>query len=410
MAEQDVTMGGTGDMGLMVTHTKASSSGRSREGTKDSTPLPQIVSDIIRPVEQNSPMIPSQAREQGPQQASSLVMRGVGQNTASQTQTTHAPSRTRIEVLIRSPSGASRHSPISKMKGKTTATSSREQRVVKPQPQKMSDRAAAAHAFVQQKIEGQSPQPTPRGRPKGRKAGTAYSEARGGQPSPGGGGGSEAKKKSAPGAGTGAGESKRRGRPARAPEPTARERYLQSQPTYTRFLCEWREEQHQHEHEHGKEAPRTCPAELQNLETLRRHVHLVHGDADPPVCRWNKCAARVPPVQFADDDAFQEHMQREHYRSFAWHVGDGVQNKGIETLKQKLDSDEPPAYLFKDGVQVTPSVRNQVLEDHQRARERRRKLRQLLIQKDENAPDEEEYMLQTLGLAQAQQQDGSWFS
>ncbi|RYP09378.1 hypothetical protein DL764_001319 [Monosporascus ibericus] len=292
------------------------------------------------------------------------------------------------------------------MKGKTTASSSREQRVVKPQPQKMGDRAAAAHTFVQQRIEGQSPQPTPRGRPKGRKPGTAYSEARGGQPSPSGGGGSEAKKKSAPGAG--AGEPKRRGRPPRAPEPTARERYLQSQPTYTRFLCEWREEQH--EHEHGKEAPKTCPAELQNLETLRRHVYLVHGDADPLVCRWNKCAERVPPVELADDNAFQEHMQREHYRSFAWHVGDGVQNKGIETLKQRLDSDEPPAYLFKDGVQVTPSVRNQALEDDQRARERRRKLRQLLIQKDENAPDEEEYMLQTLGLARVQQQDGSRLS
>ncbi|RYO77721.1 hypothetical protein DL762_009080 [Monosporascus cannonballus] len=291
------------------------------------------------------------------------------------------------------------------MKGKTTATSGREQRVVKPQPQKMGDRAAAAHAFVQQKVEGQSPQPRPRGRPKGWKPGTPYSEARGGQPSPGG-GGSEPKKKSTPGAG--AGEPKRRGRPPRAPEPTARERYLQSQPTYTRFLCEWREEQH--DHEHGKEAPRTCPAELQNLETLRRHVYLVHGDANPLVCRWNKCAARVPPVKFADDDAFQEHMQQEHYRSFAWHVGDGVQNKGIETLKHKLGSDEPPPYLFKDGVQVTPSVRNQALEDDQRARERRRKLRQLLIQKDENAPDEEEYRLQTLGLAQVQQQDGSRFS
>ncbi|RYP35760.1 hypothetical protein DL768_010965 [Monosporascus sp. mg162] len=404
MAEHDVTMGGTGDMGLMVAHAEASSSGRSREGTKDSTPLPRIVSDIIRPVQQTTPMVPSQAREQGPQQASSLVMRSVGQTTASQTRTTHAPSRTRIEVLIRSPSGASRHSPTSKMKAKTTAASSREQRVVKPQPQKMGDRDAAAHAFVQQKIEGQSPQPTPRGRPKGRKPGTAYSEARGGQPSPGGGGGSEAKKKS--GAGAGAGEPKRRGRPPRAPEPTAREQYLQSQPTYTRFLCEWREEQH----EHGKEAPRTCPAELQNLETLRRHVYLVHGDADPLVCRWNKCAARVPPVEFGDYDAFQSHMQREHYQSFAWHVGDGVQNKGIETLKQKLDSDEPPAYLFKDGVQVTPSVRNQALEDDQRARERRRKLRQLLRQKDENAPDEEEYRLQTLGLAQAPRQDGSRFS
>ena len=219
-------------------------------------------------------------------------------------------------------------------------------------------------------------------------------------------------------------QQRRRGRPPRPSERSAREQYLRSKPSFTRFLCEW-----------VGEGDRRCPAELQNLATLRRHVYLVHGgegDADNNalVCRWGKCARRTPPEVFAadkhnddddndDDDggaaAFEEHFERTHLRPFAWHVGDGVQNEGIigsalglrpEVQNRtgdvngngKKSDSELPAYLFKDGVQVTPSVRDQRPEDEQRMRERKRKLRRLLIQRDEDAPDEEEYMLQTLGV------------
>lgn len=324
-----------------------------------------------------------------------------------------------------------------------TAASSREQRV-KPEPRSTTT-AGFSSAFDEQETtarpspQGRQQQQQQRGRPKGWKAGMAYAEMRGVPGRSSSGEATAARKKPAASAQQGGGgETKRRGRPPRAPGANAREHYLQQNPTYTHFYCEWVEPAEQLASGQWRKE-RRCPAELQNLETLRRHVYFAHeGDyftSDGSfVCRWGKCGEKKKTdadagVEFADQDAFDAHVEWEHLRPFAWHVGDGVQNRGIATLQQEAstqgsaqaqaqaqgqdhvldpnDDQQPPlpAYLFKDGVQVTPSIRDQRLEDDQRRRERRRKLRRLLIQKDENAPDEEEYVLQTLGLAQAKAQE-----
>jgi hypothetical protein len=258
----------------------------------------------------------------------------------------------------------------------------------RPEPLNADSRMTDALAFMEGKSEGPSLTPTKgRGRPKGWKPGMSYAEMRGKDP----------KRKHAHRDPNG-GEPKRRGRPAKGPTLTPRENYLRSNPKYIPFLCEWRDTPDQEGH---------CPAELQNMDTLRKHVYVVHGDAEPLVCRWAKCGTKPSLPEFRDEKGFEEHVESEHFRSFVWHMGDGHQNKGIKLLRDAQDSNRLPAYLYKDDIQVTPSVRDQKFEDELTRRERRRKLKRLLIQKDENAPDEELYLAQLLGQAPGQiQVDG----
>ncbi|KAK7751024.1 hypothetical protein SLS62_007009 [Diatrype stigma] len=435
MPEDDVTMGGTGALETVKADPDSLPGGQLEERTNTSTPVPQIVSDIIRPNQQGTTGRYPSKHEQGMRQASSLAMGGIkqGLNALHSHGPPPTPSNTRFAVVINSSPAkahalASSHTfPTPKMQKKAATTaSSREQRV-KTEPRST---AAGFTTFDEQLATTRSsPQgQQQRGRPKGWKPGMTYAEMRAVLGGSGGGEAAATRRKAATSSsaqqGGGGGEPKRRGRPPRAPEATAREHYLQQNPTYTHFCCEWVEPSGQGRKE------RRCPAELQNLETLRRHVYIAHEDHyftndGSFVCRWGRCGEKKTEtdagasaffgVVLADQDAFDAHVEREHFRPFAWHVGDGVQNRGNEGKRQEVSAqaqgkdtgDQPlPAYLFKDGVQVTPSIRDQRLEDDQRRRERRRKLRRLLIQKDENAPDEEEYILQTLGLAQAPQRDG----
>ncbi len=134
------------------------------------------------------------------------------------------------------------------------------------------------------------------------------------------------------------------------------------------------------------------------MDTLRRHVFLIHGDMDPLVCRFSHCKDRNPPLTFKTENEFQSHMEKNHFASYLWHLGEGCQNNGIWTLKSKPD--KLPTYLFDEhGNQVTPSVADQRLESDLQHKERRRRLRKLLQQQSENAPSEEEWMKQMLGIA-----------
>lgn len=163
------------------------------------------------------------------------------------------------------------------------------------------------------------------------------------------------------------GEPKRRGRPPKPPDKAPRELFTQSRPNYAPFLCEWQTPQ-------GR-----CPAELQNLETLRRHVLVVHDEAG---CRWAGC-------QSPD----RNHVER-HLATVAWYMGDGCKNSG-QPQPQEL-----PGYLFDgDGVQVTPWVGEQEVEDRVAQRERKKKLRELMEAADEELPEEELRQQQMLGEA-----------
>jgi hypothetical protein len=164
---------------------------------------------------------------------------------------------------------------------------------------------------------------------------------------------------------------RRRGRQPKPPPKPPREIYLALKPRFVRFLCEWK----------------GCPAELHNLETLRRHIRIVHGGREHPTCSWANCGKQSSPVQFATYEDLVSHIEKVHMAPFLWHVGEGPSNAFPPRPAPKPD--ELPDYLFDEhGNQVTPSIRHQKEEDYLTYRENRRKLKKLLISMNDNLPDE----------------------
>ncbi|KAH7149839.1 hypothetical protein B0J13DRAFT_548939 [Dactylonectria estremocensis] len=165
---------------------------------------------------------------------------------------------------------------------------------------------------------------------------------------------------------------KRRGRPPKAPSPLPREIYCRINTPFVAFLCEWR----------------GCKAELHNLDTLRRHVYVVHENETRQTCQWGKCGRNETPQVFDQRGSFKRHMEEAHLVPFAWHVGDGPNNTSGLQAREKME-DEIPDYLKdENGNQVTPSIRHQQLEDRATWKINRRRLREILIRRDENAPKE----------------------
>ncbi|KAK8107819.1 uncharacterized protein PG998_009832 [Apiospora kogelbergensis] len=255
-----------------------------------------------------------------------------------------------------------------------------------------------------------APQLRKRGRPKGWKPGTPYNPNRGGPSS------ATSKPTRKPKSSSTAAnqEPRRRGRPPKPPDLTIRQWYMRSVPKYMPFGCEWHEE-------NLKGQLTRCPAELQNMDTLRKHVYRIHCDTELLVCRWGKCGngnlskagvdeetileeteaehhqqlqeQEQRPEEFANEEALRAHVEKEHLEPYVWHMGDGPQNKGIWTLERDPSQLQP--YLFgQDGSQVTPSTKDQQFEDVQGTMDRKRKLRAIQRQALENAPDESEFLLQ----------------
>ncbi|KAI1780990.1 hypothetical protein F4818DRAFT_22964 [Hypoxylon cercidicola] len=328
-----------------------------------------IVSDISQPHFDDRPRtLPHQLKHQN-----SIREWRVQEPTTTKSSSPF-PSSSRLAVHIRSSASPS-HAPQG---GYTTMRDQMGDQGLRHEPTGRKE-APVTLPFMQHEIQQASIQPKKRGRPKGSKAGMPYANTKKDAER-------QIKSNEPKGPAENSREPKRRGRPPRAAATSARERYLRSNPDYAPFLCEW------------KFPSKPCPAELQNMKTLRKHVYIVHGDADPLVCRWGKCAARNTPIRFAEQAEFEEHMNKEHFRSYVWYTGEGHQNDGISRLER--DADKLPAYLFdENGNQVIPSIAGQKFEDDQQYKERKRKLRQLLIQKEENAPSEEEWTRQTLGIA-----------
>ncbi|KAJ0302306.1 hypothetical protein COL516b_007362 [Colletotrichum fioriniae] len=126
---------------------------------------------------------------------------------------------------------------------------------------------------------------------------------------------------------------KRRGRPPKAASPKPREIYKSLNSHFNTYICEWE----------------GCKAELHNFATLQKHVSIVH----------TKTVGDGPQVSFKRYDP-----------------DDGT----------KL-----PDYLFdKAGNQITPSIKDQKEEDLYTWRNNRRKLKDLLLLRDQNLPSEEE--------------------
>ncbi|APA15477.1 hypothetical protein SS1G_13404 [Sclerotinia sclerotiorum 1980 UF-70] len=152
---------------------------------------------------------------------------------------------------------------------------------------------------------------------------------------------------------------KRRGRPPK--KPLEVEIPLPN-PPFQIYGCEWDK----------------CPAKLHNLDTLRMHLSKVHGKRENGMfnCLWKGCTKVQTPndgsmssselrittkYRFENEDDWKRHVEKKHVIRFAWHMGDGPRNS--LDGPRKYDASALPPYLFdKNGVQVTPSVKDQQIE------------------------------------------------
>jgi hypothetical protein len=175
------------------------------------------------------------------------------------------------------------------------------------------------------------------------------------------------------------GEHKPRARPGRKPAPTPRQLYLKLNPHFISFRCEWE----------------NCPAELQNLETLRKHLLIVHGrppstttsSPKPITCKWAAC----PSASFPSLPSFTTHLETAHLLPHLWHAGDGPRNTTTATT---TNNPPPPlpSYLFNaQGDQVTPSITTQQLENDDDRKRRQARIQRVLLLRDRHAPEEPEY-------------------
>jgi hypothetical protein len=91
-------------------------------------------------------------------------------------------------------------------------------------------------------------------------------------------------------------------------------------PIYIPFICEWK----------------GCPAELQNLETLRMHLFNVHGKKSTSgfyTCLWDKCINPAEEMEDLEPDkkvfefktkaTWKDHVEKAHVTTVAWYLGDG---------------------------------------------------------------------------------------
>lgn len=175
----------------------------------------------------------------------------------------------------------------------------------------------------------------------------------------------------------------------------------QPEPIFHPFICEWD----------------GCGRELQNLETLRRHVYLMHKKRsnEKIMCLWGKCGKEmslrtvlekpvdkeigamdidgtenVAEAELADKPKttcpafglkqdWLEHLEEKHFIPFAWHMGEGPKatdlckpsplelrmKKTLIKIKQagQAKGEINPLWLNdSSGVQVTPSVVGQPIE------------------------------------------------
>ncbi|KAL9597926.1 MAG: hypothetical protein Q9219_004816 [cf. Caloplaca sp. 3 TL-2023] len=144
--------------------------------------------------------------------------------------------------------------------------------------------------------------------------------------------------------------SRGRGRPKKSPPKTSQ----QSTPIHRVYKCYWK----------------GCPAELHNLETLRKHVKK-HGDAFKEgvsfPCLWKGCGIEPEteeeagktrdeepahqPLRFDSQDTWIKHMESKHVADYAWKLGDGP----------SIRSDSEMSDYVSDSAkrQVTPVISNE---------------------------------------------------
>ncbi|KAL5630481.1 hypothetical protein BROUX41_000353 [Berkeleyomyces rouxiae] len=157
-----------------------------------------------------------------------------------------------------------------------------------------------------------------------------------------------------------------------------RQQFMRLRPEYNEYVCEWQD----------------CPAKLFNMETMRRHVEIVHirpiirRAIATPRCLWAECGSSAAGVEsevpmgkkFVTVTAMREHIEKAHMMPMNWHLGDGPTHDPDCRGPQILRIGEPlPSYLFDaSGTQITPDIRSQQIENPAAQKKRFKRLQKFL--------------------------------
>lgn len=145
--------------------------------------------------------------------------------------------------------------------------------------------------------------------------------------------------------------------------PSLREIRDAAEPAFVDFVCQWK----------------GCPAVLNNLSRLKKHIEVVHGHeaARSLQCRWSACGQvdegdLATPASFGTIEELKKHVDTLHMRSVMWRLGDGPKG-GPQLGVVSGSTDHPPGYLFCNGEQVSPWVKDQQIETAADSRRRKRR-------------------------------------
>lgn len=156
--------------------------------------------------------------------------------------------------------------------------------------------------------------------------------------------------------------------PSRLTSPMTRDVYSQlPAPKFFSFRCKWN----------------GCRAELINLAKLRKHMTVVHANeaCTKLQCKWGECGRSdeedfADPVLFVTIEELETHVESQHMTSVMWRLGDGPKNDLVVDLTSKAP--DCPDYLFWNGVQITPSVKEQEIMSAAEERARQKRLKKAL--------------------------------
>lgn len=102
--------------------------------------------------------------------------------------------------------------------------------------------------------------------------------------------------------------------PPKMASPTPRQIYDRTQPKFIHYPCDWN----------------GCKASLKNVETLQKHIRIVHAEEarDTLCCRWGNCDTATPRTYESSED-LDKHFEISHLEPLRWRLGDGQKSHQV---------------------------------------------------------------------------------
>lgn len=147
--------------------------------------------------------------------------------------------------------------------------------------------------------------------------------------------------------------------PSRIPSPTPRQIYDKTQPNFPRYQCEWNR----------------CKAILINLDTLQKHIRIVHGNEARITlcCSWESCGTHNLG-KYASVEILEHHFETMHLASIKKSLSNGLKDHNVMAKASDVGFSLQD---FRSGARVKLFMRDQKTKSPEEWRSTRERLRNL---------------------------------